>query len=166
MQIERHLNLSATNEKLDKLSRLADPARNNNPYERAVASVKLDKLKAKLPLICGECHKPMKVIGGKYECFGCIASKYVRAVDRVKHEREKRQNKRNCIIMACIGIVAFSYLGYHHFTDPPVPLTMEEKIQAKRLAEIDAKMEALQNQRDEIDPPQVDESDRPTLYGN
>jgi hypothetical protein len=58
--------------------------------------------------------------------------------------------------MACVGIVAFSYLGYRHLTDPPeqpTQLTAEERIRAERLDKIDAAMDALQNERDEIEPP-------------
>ena len=61
--------------------------------------------------------------------------------------------------MACVSIVAFIYCGYRHLSDPPeqpTPLTTEERIKAERLDKIDAAMGALQNERDEIEPPPDD----------
>jgi hypothetical protein len=87
---------------------------------------------------------------GGYTCWLCNHNRFEAA-------RESRQGKINCILVACVSIVAFSYLGYRHFTDPPeqpTQPTAEERIRGERLDKIDTAMEALQNERDEIDPPQ------------
>ena len=113
--------------------------------------------------VCLQCKKPICIDpflgfeekGGGYTCWLCNYNRFEAA-------RENRQGKLNCILMASIGIVAFSYLGYRHLTDPPEQPsqpTTEERIKAERLAAIDTAMEALQNERDEIDPPN-DDNDR------
>jgi hypothetical protein len=118
--------------------------------------------------ICLQCKKPISIDpflgmaekGGGYTCYTCVADNYCRAVDASEAAREDRQGKLNCILVACVSIVAFSYLGYRHFTDPPeqpTQPTTEERIKAERLSKIDTAMEALQNERDEIDPPQDDD---------
>ena len=118
--------------------------------------------------ICLQCLKPISIDppflgseakGGGYTCFTCLAHNYRRAVDASEAARERRQGKLNCIIMACISIAAFGYMGYRHLTDPPdkpIPPTAEEQIRAERLDKIDTTMAALQNERDEIDPPNDD----------
>lgn len=107
--------------------------------------------------VCRCCKKPICIDpflgfeekGGGYTCWLCNHSRFEAA-------REDRQGKLNCILAACVGIIAFSYLGYRHFTDPPeqpTQPTTEERIRAERLDKIDTAMESLQNERDEIDPP-------------
>src|SRR5215471_10640126 len=90
--------------------------------------------------ICWHCRKPIcidpflgfKENHGGYICLACKRS-------LLEWERDDRIGKRNCIIAACIGIIAFCYVGYRHFTvPPPAPPTAEERIQAARLAKIDA----------------------------
>ena len=114
--------------------------------------------------VCLQCKKPIDIDpflgkaekGGGYTCYPCVMGNYVRYGDVYEAAREHRQGIRNCILMACVSIVAFVYCGYRHFTDPPeqpTPLTTEERIRAERLDKIDAAMGALQNERDEIEPP-------------
>jgi hypothetical protein len=107
--------------------------------------------------VCLWCKKPICTDpflgkaekGGGYTCWLCNHNRFEAA-------REDRQGKLNCILMACVSIVACCYLGYRHLTDPPeqpTQPTTEERIRAERLDKIDTAMEALQNERDEIDPP-------------
>ena len=113
--------------------------------------------------VCLRCNKPIGIDpflgfsekGGGYTCWLCNHNRFEAA-------REDRQGKLNCILVACVSIVAFGYCGYRHLTDPPeqpAQLTTEERIRADRLDKIDTAMEALQNERDELDLPQDDDRD-------
>jgi hypothetical protein len=134
---ERWLARRMAEAKFDKLSRMADPARNDNPHERAVANTKLALLRFKL---YGAQPEPYIYKYGLWEkikdwwmesCGGVIA------------------------VFFWIGLYGILYLTSLHRLDPspePQPTT-EERIKAERLSKIDAAMEALQNERDEIEPP-------------
>jgi hypothetical protein len=121
--------------------------------------------------VCRQCSKPISIDppflgseakGGGYICYTCVIRNYCLAVDASKAARDDRQNKLICTLAACVGIIIFGYGGYRHLTDPPgqpSQPTTEEQIKAERLATIDTAMAALQNERDEIDPPQDDDRD-------
>jgi hypothetical protein len=129
--------------------------------------------------VCRLCHKPMSTdpfLGraekdGGYTCPLCYSQQYITACDAHEAARDRRQGKFNCILAACITIVAFTVgvagMGMGYFTAPsvqPAPLTAEERITADRLATIDAQMGKLQDERDEIDPPQDYERDGPYSF--
>jgi hypothetical protein len=121
--------------KLDKLSRLADPARNNNPHERAVASAKFAALNARLN-VRSQSSVPRDNRGPIQYCW-----------------EESELYTKICLIVSPIvlSIWIFGFMNPH--PTPDKPLTAEEKIKAERLSKIDAAMDALQNERDEIEPP-------------
>jgi len=138
----RYLVSMKAQDKLDKLSRLADPIRNDNPHERAVANAKLAELKATLgsPPVAKDNRGPFQYILEESSLFDKI-----------------------CMIVTPV-IFSIWLFGVMHTLSNPTPsrpLTIEEKIKADRLTKIDAAMDALQNERDEIDPPTDYEPDPP-----
>jgi hypothetical protein len=137
---KRWLARRAAEPKLEKLSRLADPARNNNPHERAVALAKFVELNARLN-VRSQSSMPRDNRGPIQYCW-----------------EESDLYTKICLIISPIvlSIWIFGFMNPH--PTPEKPLTAEEKIKAERLDKIDAAMEALQNERDQIEPPQ-DETD-------
>ena len=65
---------------------------------------------------------------------------------------------KNIIFWGCMGIADLYGAGiaWHQASQPPAPVSAEQRARNERLATIDAAMDALQNERDEIDPPNDD----------
>jgi hypothetical protein len=123
--------------KFDKLSRMADPTRNDNPHERAVANTKLNELRSKL-----YDTQPEPYIY-KYGWWEKIKDWWMESCGGV------------IAVFFWIGLYGILWLTSLHRSDssPEPQPTTEEQIKAERLSKIDAAMDALQNERDEIDPP-------------
>jgi hypothetical protein len=124
-------------DKLDKLSRMADPARNDNPHERAVANTKLDELRFKL--------------------YGAQPEPYIYKYGWWEKIKDWWEQNGGCVAVPFFwaGLYGILWLTSLHRPDSspePQPIT-EEQIKAERLDKIDTAIEALQNERDEIAPP-------------
>jgi hypothetical protein len=123
--------------KFDKLSRMADPTRNDNPHERAVANTKLAELRSKL--------------------YGAQPEPYIYKYGWWEKIKDWWAENGGYVAVPFFwaGLYGILYLANPHPSDssPKPSPTTEERIKAERLSTIDAAMDALQSERDEIDPP-------------
>lgn len=55
-----------------------------------------------------------------------------------------------------VGSLSGLAMAWNQASQPPEPVTAEQRARNERLATIDTAMNALQNERDEIDPPNDD----------
>jgi hypothetical protein len=96
--------------RLDKLSRLADPIRNDNPHERALASAKLAELKSQLDGGANNGNKAMKsstiFTDNEYDGPGSFSYN--------ERQIEKRHRPWHNIV---IGLIIFLYLRHMNTVD-------------------------------------------------
>jgi hypothetical protein len=63
-----------------------------------------------------------------------------------------------CVLVGALSLIAVSYMEAHKAA--PAPLTQEEIAINARVAAIDNRMQELQDERDQLDPPDDPEEDR------
>lgn len=83
--------------------------------------------------------------GGGYECLSCKRRTF-------EIRREERRGRLYCALVAAVGIVAGVYDLWAYRTHPNPPEKPDPRIE-----QIDSQIEKLQEERDEIDPPEEPE---------
>jgi len=103
----------------------------------------------------GNGHHPAAALNGNGHYLPPVTYKDTRGPWRYICEESSRFEKIWSLVMVAI-IGAGIWMAFLPKPPPPPP-TPEEQIKIERLGKIDAAIEALQDERDEIDPPQEEE---------